>query len=121
MNNERAKEDYMYTEDIIVDYKGFKPSQRTLSRVKSMTDNLYNESPSESCIKATFVRAGKKGYMGVVKVNSSVGSFFAKALGEDLNSLGENLFKQVRNQLKEWKTMRFLEPAAGSECYGQGH
>ena len=109
----------MYTEDVIVNFKGFKPTQRTMTRVKSMTDNLYYESPSESCIKATFSRAGKAGYMGILKINSSVGSFVAKALGDDMNTLGENLFKQVRAQLKQWKTTRFLEPATNCERYGK--
>ena len=109
----------MYTQDVIVNFKGFKPQQNIVARVRSMADSLYYQSPSESCIKATFSRAGKAGYVGIVKINSSVGSFVAKALGDDLNSLGENLFKQIRSQLKQWKTRRFLEPATSCERYGQ--
>ncbi len=109
----------MYTEDVTVDYKGFKPTQSIIKHMKSITDHLYYDSPSESCIKATFARAGKAGFMGIVKINSSVGSFVAKALGDDINSLSDTLFKQVRNQLKEWKTTRFLGPATGCERYGK--
>ena len=109
----------MYTEDVTIDYKGFKPSQSIIKHMKSITDHLYYESPSESCIKATFVRVGKAGYTGIVKINSSVGSFVANALGEDINSLSDNLFKQVKKQLNEWKTNRFLEPATGCERYGK--
>lgn len=109
----------MYTEDVTVDYQGFKPNQSILKHMKSITDHLYYDSPSESSIKATFARAGKAGFTGIVKINSSVGSFVAKALGEDINSLSDNLFKQVRNQLKEWKTTRFLEPDLACERYGK--
>ncbi len=109
----------MYTEDVTVDYQGFKPNQSLLKHMKSMTDHLYYEAPSESCIKASFSRVGKVGYMGMVKINSSVGSFVAKALGDDLDILGDKLFKQVRDQLKEWKTTRFMEPSLACERYGK--
>ncbi len=109
----------MNTEDVNVNYKGFKPNRRTMEHMKVMADNLYYEAPSESFIKATFARVDNAGFMGIVKINSTVGPFVAKALGDDMNLLGENLFKQIRTQLKQWKATRFLETSTAGESHGQ--
>lgn len=99
----------MYTEDLIVNYQGFKPSQRAFEGLKRVTEILFNESPSESSLKATFTRLGEDQYQGILKITSSVGSFIARAEDYDLVNVGNKLMSEVRRQLNGWKNLRFLQ------------
>jgi ribosome-associated translation inhibitor RaiA len=114
----------MYTEDVIVNYKGFKPSQNTEAELKKVTDYLHEVAPSESSLNATFTKARGNKYQGMIRINFSEGSFFARAKDYDLESVIVKIVQRLREQLNRWKTLRFDEPGImieGDLSYGTSH
>lgn len=100
----------MYTEDVIVSFKGFKPSPNVVTTLQEVASHIHMESPSESCVRATFSRTGKNKFQGAVKINSSIGHFYAMAKDYNLNNVTHKLVHRIRKQLNRWKTLRFMKP-----------
>jgi hypothetical protein len=109
----------MYTdENIIIKYKGVQPNEQTDNQIKRLTEVLINEAPSESCIRTSIVNAGERGFTGLIRVNSTEGSFFTKARDETLLGLASKLVEKVRKQIQNWKSVRFHIPESEDKSYG---
>jgi hypothetical protein len=110
------------SEDVVVSFKGFKPTETTASEVKVLTDALREESPSESSLNATFSKARGNKYEGFIRINFSEGSFIAKAKDYDLGSVIAKLGERLREQLGRWRNVRFDSTSEGGLSYGgQSH
>ncbi len=92
--------------DKVIDYSGFDPSGDENTLLKSALERVHMEAPSDSFTKLFFKKVGS-GYEGILKVNSSIGSFSAKEKGQELITLAESLMQKIRGQLTSWKNMRF--------------
>jgi len=92
--------------DIRIRYHGFHPSDYSKSLMDSIMQEIYDESPDGSCLKASFTR-NKEILRGVVQVNSPAGPFFASASGAHVNEVAHRLLTQMRRRLDKWKSKRF--------------
>ncbi len=93
-------------DDLCVKYYGFTPSREDGTALNSITNDLFAESPSEAYLKASFSKIGES-FRGSVAISSSVGKFFVLASDENLKSLGDKLLIKTRQQLNDWKKLRF--------------
>lgn len=110
-------EDSFFDDDVTLQYQGFTPSPYTREYLPRVIDQLREEAPSKSSIRATVSRiAGRERpvYRGVIRVQSSHGRFFAVASASAIHELGQLLLSRIRKQLGRWKSRRFsskvLEP-----------
>lgn len=92
--------------DIRVRYHGFHPSDYTKSFLDSILQEIYDESPDGSNLRASFSRH-KEVLKGIVQVNSPAGPFFASATGKGLHEVAQRLLQQMRRRLDKWKSKRF--------------
>ncbi|MGZ5279971.1 MAG: hypothetical protein ACXWC9_08515 [Pseudobdellovibrionaceae bacterium] len=92
--------------DIRVRYHGFHPSDFTQNLLNCIMQEIYDESPDGSCLKASFTR-NKEVLRGIVQVNSPAGPFFASATGTHVNEVAHRLLVQMRRRLDKWKSKRF--------------
>ncbi len=98
----------MKFKDLNLEYKGFKPSQDLKNHIDGLTKEIFYESPSQSFLKASFEREDDL-FKGIIKIQSSVGNFFAAASGEQVKDVCANLITAIRQKLNEWKKVRFLD------------
>src|SRR4051812_756427 len=103
--------------NIIIKYKGTEPNEETNFEVRRLLELLIDEAPSESMIKARIINAAHRGYTGMIRVNTSEGSFFTKARDESLIGLATKLVEKVRRQFANWKCIRFQIPNDGDQAY----
>lgn len=103
--------------NIIIKYKGMEPNEKTSIEVRRLLELLVEEAPSESIIKTRIINAGDRGYTGVIRVNTSEGSFFTKARDEGLIGLANKLVNKVRRQFANWKSIRFQIPVESDKAY----
>lgn len=68
--------------------------------------NLLEVSPSDASATAELKR-GHKGYEGFIRIMSSQGSFFAKAVGKNVNELMKELVRDIHAQIDRWHGVRF--------------
>ena len=92
--------------DIRVRYYGFHPSEYTKSILDSILQEIYDESPDGSNLRASFSRH-KEVLKGVIQINSPAGPFFASATGKGLHDVAHRLLQQMRRRLEKWKSKRF--------------
>ena len=90
---------------LLIQYHGFHPSQFTQSYLSSMMEELHEESPYGSTLRATFSRKNKV-IKGVVQITSAAGPFFAVASGTGLKEVSKKLTLQMRRRLEKWKSKR---------------
>ena len=95
----------MFAESKMIHFRGFHPCEYTRSYIANLVDLLHGEAPHGSIIDATFSRNGKA-IKGIVKINSSVGEFFAVASGEKLKNVSHKLTEQIRRQVSKWKSKK---------------
>lgn len=96
----------MLTQDVRVQYSGFHPSEKTDQRLHSWANEIQEQAPSESNIKAVYSKNGRE-YQGELRVTSRAGQFYAIARGVNLYSVARDAMKRMRRQLDKWKTVRF--------------
>jgi hypothetical protein len=96
----------MALDEIHVNFAGFHPSHFFKEYIKKVLEEIYDESPYGSTLKATFSRHGKA-YKGVVSIRSYAGPFFALATGTELKEVTFKLMSQMRRRLRKWKDKRF--------------
>lgn len=96
----------MTTQDVRIQFVGFKPADPTAHKLEAWAEELHEESPSESSMKATYSRQGKE-YRGEIKITSRAGEFFVAARGVNLYAVGRDALKRMRRQLSQWKARRF--------------
>lgn len=109
-------EDSFFDDDVSLQYQGFTPSPYTREYLPRVMEQLREEAPSKSSIRATICRVpGRQRtlYRGIIRVQSPQGRFFAIASvasvvsASAIHELGQLLLSRIRKQLGRWKTRRF--------------
>ena len=100
----------MSREDFKIKYANFKPCPEIDFKIKSIAEDIFYSSPSDSLVKLEFEKVPSH-YSCRMEVNSSL--FKEKALSQspDLMDCVENGFKSLRFKLNQWKQFRFSEVA----------
>ena len=96
----------MRIHDIVVHYRGFQPTVESREVLQNVIDEIYEESPYGSTLRATFSRGGKQ-LKGVVHVTSPAGRFFTVATGQSVGEIAQKLMEQMRRRLDKWKGRRY--------------
>ena len=100
----------MLTQDVRVHFQGFHPSPKTEERLEHWAQEIHDEGPVESNVKAIYSRQGRE-YQAEVRVTSKAGQFLAMARGPNLYSAARDAVKRMRRQLEKWRTVRFHRPS----------
>ncbi len=98
----------MTYDDFYVQYQGFHPSDFTKDFIESILNELKLESPRGAILKASFVKK-RDHFKGVVKIQTSVGPFFASATNSSLKEVSERITGQLRRRIQKWKTKKTKE------------
>ncbi|MBX9768775.1 MAG: hypothetical protein K2X47_15990 [Bdellovibrionales bacterium] len=99
----------MKHEKVIVQFRGFHPSDSTNDFIRSVVDEIHREAPFSSTLRATFSKRSTKEreYKGFVHIHSSAGPFFAIAVSPTLREVADKLLEQSRRKVSKWKSNRF--------------
>lgn len=93
----------MSKDKITITYQGFSPSEYVQNYIYSIMEEITNEAPSSTKLKASFIRKDTS-IKGSLHLYSSAGSFFSTALSTHSVAAAEKMLKQVRRRIKKWKT-----------------
>lgn len=96
----------MEKEDVVIKYVGFSATEFTRIYIQRMLNELFEEAPYGSTIRATFSKVDGS-YKGMINIASSAGPFFGFALGENIHEVGRKLENQIHRRLMKWKSKRF--------------
>lgn len=96
----------MSFDSVIIQHRGFHPSDFSKAFVESLMGEICNESPVGSKLKAVFSKQDDH-IKGVVQVTSPAGPFFALATGYNVKDVSKKIFDQMRRKIGRWKTKRF--------------
>lgn len=88
-----------------IQYSGFHPSEWTESYVESAIARMQELAPYGAVIRASFRRKDAD-FTGMIQINSSVGSFFAKSQSKKIREVCSHLNDQILHQLGKWKQSR---------------
>lgn len=91
---------------IVVSYRNLHPSTETQEYINSIVNEIYNELPGSSTIKATF-SAKDDVVKGMVHINSRGGPYFAVAVSTSVNEIGTKLLEQLRRRIDKVKTRTY--------------
>jgi len=92
--------------DISIKYQGFYPEQSLREYIYLMTQEIHEESPNGSILRAVYLRRGKN-IKAIIQINSAVGTFFTMANDVSLRGVTEKVTQQMRGHLNKWKARRF--------------
>lgn len=93
----------MKTRNVTIQYHDFHPSEGSKDFVQNVVNNMMNELPNGSTIKATFYLKDKL-IKGMFQVRSYGGPFFSVAVGEDMQVLTVKLLSQMRRRIEKFKS-----------------
>ncbi len=93
----------MSSENVIIRYQGFSPSEITKDYIRSISQHIAENSSRNAKIKVTFSKK-RELFKGMVQLNSAEGVFFATASDSNLKAIAEKMLFQVRRQHDKWKT-----------------
>lgn len=100
----------MSSDDVFVQYQGFHPSEHTQNFIRALLQEIHDESPYGSTVRAIFSK--REGmFKGTINVRSAAGPFFVIALHGSLIEVAERLLRQMRRKLDKWKSTRFKQPS----------
>ena len=85
---------------------GLKDSPDFKEKYKTKLLDLLEAAPSDSAASSYF-RKLRRGYAGILKITSTQGRFVAKAVATDPVETARDLFKQINEQIKIWRSCRF--------------
>nr|HRO68435.1 hypothetical protein [Pseudobdellovibrionaceae bacterium] len=95
----------MMKERIIVQYRGFHPSEFTQAHIDTLMKELQAEAPQGATLKAVFSRKDFY-FRGVISIQSSPGRFFTVSSGRKIREVTGELSQKMRRQLHRWKSER---------------
>lgn len=96
----------MAYDDITIKYHGFHPSPEAKDYMESIIQEIRDEAPYGSHVKATISRKDHN-FKGIIQINSFAGPFFTVASGDGLKDIAPRLLQQMRRRLDKWKSKRF--------------
>lgn len=97
----------MLSEDFSLKFSGFEPTEEIKKMAHKILGEIYQKSPSQSFLKATFTMTGDI-FEGVIDVTSTAGHFVAKAVDKDILGVGAKVLDGIRGELDRWKRKRIL-------------
>ncbi|MBS1970940.1 MAG: hypothetical protein JSU04_11570 [Bdellovibrionales bacterium] len=95
----------MFKDEVSIQYQGFHPSEFTRSHVSLVMSELQDEAPYGATLKGIFMRREDQ-FKATVTIYSSAGKFFATATGRKLKNVTDQILRQIRRQLEQWKSRR---------------
>lgn len=104
--------------NIVVTYRNLHPTNETREFITSIINEIYNELPATSTIKATF-SAKDDVVKGMMHVNSHGGPFFAVAISTSVNEIGSKLLEQMRRRIDKFKTKTYRRLSIKKLPFGQ--
>lgn len=90
---------------IVINYHNFHVSNGTQLFINSLIEEIHQELPEGSTIRATFSKKDDV-VKGMLQVGSYAGPFFAVAASENLNEVTVRLVDQMRRRIEKWKSRR---------------
>lgn len=95
----------MLTDNILIQHKGFKPTDFSRGFVESLMGELFRESPKGSRLRAMFSKEGSY-FKGIVQLTSYEGPSIAIASGSNIKEVAKKVFGQMRRNLEKFKNNR---------------
>ncbi len=92
--------------NIIVDWKGFIPTEETKNQTETILHGLKYILPPETDIKVSVERFSNKNFEGHIVIRSALGDFAAHSEEKDLFSLCKNLRKNIKQQIFKHREAR---------------
>jgi len=96
-------------DDYRVQYEGLFPTLEEQVNFEKTLTNILDEAPTNSFLNAVVSRNGSL-IKGQIRINSSIGTFFAAGASQNLEELGQQLELRMRGRLNIWKAQRFEKP-----------
>lgn len=97
----------MLKNNVAVQYHNFNPSEHTKTFIDSIINEIQEELPSGSTVKATFTKTKNEDVVkGMLQVGSYSGPFFAVATANGLREVTMKLVQQMRKRVDKWKSKR---------------
>lgn len=96
----------MAMDSFSVRYYGFRPTSEIQILFKDYLEKLCEVAPNEATMHATIHR-GNDLFWGLVRIQSPVGEFVARASALNAEKLVQKLYVQMTHSLARWKTKRF--------------
>lgn len=90
---------------IVINYHNFHASIGTQIFIDSLIQEIHQELPEGSTVKATFSKKDEV-VKGMLHVGSYAGPFFAVATSDNLNEVTVKLVDQMRRRIEKWKSKR---------------
>lgn len=95
----------MFKDEVSIQYQGFHPSEFTRTHVSLVMSELQEEAPYGATLKGIVSRKEDQ-FKAMVTIYSSAGKFFATATGRKLKNVTDQILRQIRRQLGQWKSRR---------------
>ncbi len=91
---------------IVITYRNIHPSTETKAFIDSIVNEIYNELPATSTIRATF--SSKDDVVkGMMHVHTNGGPFFAVAISTSVSEIGSKLLEQMRRRIDKVKSKTY--------------
>jgi ribosome-associated translation inhibitor RaiA len=91
------------TSNVVVQFRNFHPSEPTQEFINSVLEEVQQELPSGSTVKATFTTKDNV-IKGMLRVGSYAGPFFAVATSENSKEVIFKLLEQMRRRIEKFKS-----------------
>ena len=88
-------------------FRGFEPTDEVKALAKELFHRLEGRSPSQS-FQSGQLEKTREGYLGLFRVNSTVGNFKAQSQAEDPKECLQQIYSQVKDNLMKWSRSRIL-------------
>lgn len=85
--------------NIIIDWKGFVPTEETKNQTENIMQGLKYILPPESQIRVSFERFSNKNIEAQIVVRSALGDFAAREEDKDLFTLCKSLRRNIKQQI----------------------
>ncbi len=95
----------MLKKNISIQYNDIHPTEETRHFVYEVVQEIQNEMPKGSVVKATYTRRDHV-VKAILQVSSSGGPFFAVSASNSIREATLNLLEQMRKRMEKWKSKR---------------
>lgn len=92
----------MSSDNITIQFQGFKLSEWTKEYIKSLFYEMAEESPHSAKIKVVLTKKDNL-IKGMIHIHSAEGSFFSSAVDQSMKAVCEKINFHVRRRVEKWK------------------
>ncbi len=100
----------MNQENFQFEFKGFDPNRDVKALISNVAERLHHNAPSDSALKLA-LQSGRDAIRVSCRIVSRVGTFVAEAVGESPMRAVKKVEQKMRDQLDDWKALRFQSNA----------